>query len=250
MDNRTTTRKVRDIAAVAPIVIALSGAACSSSPRTEAASPGADYSKAHVEVMDRLDDAAKLLDEFREKLPKAVTKQARCIVVVPAMVRGGFIVGARHGEGFATCRAPDTSDQATWSAPAPISVSGGSAGAQIGVESVDVLMLVQSDEGMKKLLRSKFELGADVSASAGPVGRGREAATDATMKAEVLSYTRSRGLFAGAELGGAVVKQDDDATRALYGASGPDFRTLLAGSVAPPDVASRRFVQVVRETMQ
>ena len=241
---------VRDIATVAPIVIALSGTACSSSPRTEAASPEVGYSKARAEVMDRLGDAATLVDEFRAKLPESVTKQARCIIVVPAMVRGGFIVGARHGDGFASCRAPNNGDQANWSAPAPISVSGGSAGAQIGVESVDLLMLVQSDAGMNKLLRSKFELGADVSASAGPVGRGREAATDTTMKAEVLSYTRSRGLFAGAELGGAVVKQDDDATRALYGASGPDFRTLLAGNVAPPDIASRRFVEVVRETMQ
>src|SRR5262249_27614619 len=156
-----------------------------------------------------------LVGEYRGKLPASVTENARCVVVVPSMVKGGLIVGARHGGGFASCRTTSSSDANRWSAPAPITMSGGTAGAQIGFESTDVVMLIESDDGMKKLLRSRFELGADVSVSAGPIGRGREVDTDGTMHAQVLSYSRSRGLFAGAELNGAVVKQDEEATRAL-----------------------------------
>jgi len=232
------------------VPLALTQCSSQSNARPPASAEAGD-SRARAEVEDRLGDATTLIEGFRDKLPESVTARARCVAVVPSMMKGGFIVGARHGEGFAMCRTASTGSTGggNWSAPAPISVSGGSAGAQIGFESVDLVMLVESDDGMKKLLRSKFELGADVSASAGPVGRGREADTDATMKAEVLSYTRSRGLFAGAELSGAVVKQDEEATRALYGAQSADFRALLAGEVPVAAGASQRFVDAVRETM-
>ena len=250
MHRRNMTSRVAHRATLISIVTALSIVACASSTN-RVASADSGESPDGAEVIDRFEDAAALVREFQGKLPDSVTKEARCVVVIPSMVRGGIIVGGRHGEGFAICRTPAYMDE-DWSAPAPVSVSGGSAGAQIGVESVDVLMLVQSDEGMRKLLGSKFQLGVDVSASAGPLGRGREAATDPSMKAEVLSYTRSRGLFAGAELGGTVVKQDEDATRVVYGNTAPSIRTLLTSNIGPSGDgrASWHFIKAVRETMR
>jgi len=150
------------------------------------------------------------------------------VVVVPSMVRAGFVLGGRHGDGVASCRT-----EAGWSGPVFISISGGSAGLQIGVESSDLVMLVTSDRGMEKLFRSSFALGADASAAAGPAGEAAQAGTDASMTAEILTYARSRGLFAGAELSGAVVKQDRDALAAAYGAP-VEIHAVLAGQVAAP----------------
>ena len=234
----------------AAIVAALASAGCSSSSSGKPAASASNQSAALVDVEDRLEDATTLIRQFNGKLPEAVTKEARCIMVIPSMMKGGLVLGARYGEGFAVCRASegDAANQ-HWSAPAPILVSGGSAGFQFGIESVDLLMLVESDSGMKKLLSSKFEVGADVSAAAGPVGRGRQVGTDPTLKSEVYAYTRSRGLFAGAELSGAVVKQDRDATAALYRQS-EDFRTLLSKQATPDVDASRRFVAAVRDVMR
>src|SRR5258706_5785464 len=128
------------------------------------------------------------------------------------MIKGGFIIGARYGKGVATCRT-----SSGWSAPAPITIAGGSWGLQFGGEAVDLVMLVMNDKGMQNLLSSKFKLGAEGSAAAGPVGRQAEANTDWKMRAEVLTYSRARGVFAGLELNGAVIKQDDDDTRVRYG---------------------------------
>jgi len=181
----------------------------------------------HDRAVEELADATQVLDEMNQIAPRH-RERAKCVVVVPSLVRAGFVVGARHGDGVASCRSKNG-----WSAPVFVSISGGSAGLQIGVESSDLVMLVMSDRGMSELFRTSFSLGADASAAAGPVGQAAQAGTDASITAEILTYARSRGLFAGAELSGAVVKQDGDAMRAVYG-SAPDVHDILAGNVAAP----------------
>lgn len=208
-------------------------------PKSSASVSSAE-SPAFTDVAKRLDSAVAVLGKVGDKIPSAIAKRASCVVVIPDMVKGGLIVGARHGEGFATCRTA-----AGWSAPAPVVISGGSFGPQVGLEAVDLVMLV-NEEGKRKLLRSKLVLGADTSVAAGPVGKGREAATTDAFKAELLSYSSSRGLFAGAELSGASLDQDTDAAGALYGTTRPDVRTLLSGE-APVPPRSRAFVDAVRD---
>jgi SH3 domain-containing YSC84-like protein 1 len=192
----------------------------------------------------RIDAAAKVLDEIMatpdKGIPTRVLEDAKCVAVVPSMKKGGFIVGARYGKGVATCRT-----QSGWSAPAPFIVEGGSWGLQIGAEAVDLVMLVMNDKGMEHLLASKFKLGAEGSAAAGPVGRQAEANTDWKMRAEVLTYSRARGVFGGLELNGAVIKQDDDDTRLLYGKAVP-FGDILTGRVRAP-AGSEPFLAAVRK---
>jgi lipid-binding SYLF domain-containing protein len=194
--------------------------------------------------LKRIDSAANVLEEIMgapdKGIPKEVMESAKCVAVVPSMIKGGFIVGARYGKGVATCRTPKG-----WSAPAPITIAGGSWGLQFGGEAVDLVMLIMNDQGMEHLLSSKFKLGAEGSVAAGPVGRQAEATTDWKMKSEVLSYSRSRGVFAGLELNGAVVKQDDDATRKLYGKE-ISFKSILTGEVPPPP-GSEHFLSTVRK---
>jgi lipid-binding SYLF domain-containing protein len=191
----------------------------------------------------RVQSAATVLDQIMETpdkgIPKEILESAKCVAVVPSMIKGGFILGARYGKGVATCRTSGSG----WSAPAPITIAGGSWGLQFGGEAVDLVMLVMNDKGMQSLLSSKFKLGAEGSAAAGPVGRQTEANTDWKMRAEVLTYSRARGVFAGLELNGAVIKQDDDDTRVLYGKLVP-FKTILAGSVSAP-AGTHRFVATV-----
>ena len=189
-------------------------------------------SHAQQEVADRLEDAARLLEDVGKKVPPSVAIRAVCAVILPAVVRGGLILGARHGHGFAACEVDD--DHV--SAPAPVTLSGGSAGLQVGIETADLLMLITNDEGRSALMRGRFELGADLSAAAGPVSTGQERATDTHFRAPVLTYTRSSGLFAGATVGGAVVEQDQEATVALYGKP-IALRQILSGSVATPPLA-------------
>src|SRR5882757_10652183 len=164
-----------------------------------------DDKNASAEVK-RVQAAATVLDQIMgtpdKGIPREVLESAKCVAVVPSMIKGGFIIGARYGKGLATCRTSNG-----WSAPAPISIAGGSWGLQFGGEAVDLVMLIMNDRGMEHLLSSKFKLGAEGSVAAGPVGRQAEATTDWKMKSEVLSYSRSRGVFAGLELNGAVVKQ-------------------------------------------
>lgn len=195
-----------------------------------AKSPAEARAADHDRAVEELADATQVLDEMNQ-IPARQRERARCVVVVPSLVRAGFVVGARHGDGVASCRSRNG-----WSAPVFVSITGGSAGFQIGVESSDLVMLVMSDRGMTKLFRSSFALGADASAAAGPVGQATQAGTDASITAEILTYARSRGLFAGAELSGAVVKQDADALRAVYGASA-DVHAILGGDVAPTSEA-------------
>jgi SH3 domain-containing YSC84-like protein 1 len=183
-------------------------------------------------IVDRVQSAATVLDEIMaapdKGIPEEVIGSARCIAVVPSLLKGGFIVGAAYGKGVVTCRT-DTG----WSPPACFRVEGGSFGLQIGGQAVDIVMLVMNDKGMSNLLASKFKIGADASAAAGPVGRHAEAATDWKMRAELLTYSRARGLFAGISLNGSVVKQDKDDTREFYGRM-VSFRSILTGKVAPP----------------
>src|SRR5512133_3306133 len=149
-------------------------------------------------------------------------------LVVPDLIKGGFIFGGKHGRGVASCRTSDG-----WSAPAFVSVGGGSWGLQIGVEGVDLVMLVMNDQSFQHLLSSKFQLTGEGSAAAGPVGRHASAGTDWKMNTQVLTYSRSKGAFAGLTLEGAVVQQDDDSTRAIYGKN-MKFRNLLSGKAATP----------------
>jgi len=212
-----------------------------------AISVGAYAKDADANVSDevkRLNSAATVLDEIMgapdKGIPQEVFEGAKCVAVVPSMIKGGFIVGARYGKGAATCRTASG-----WSAPAPITIAGGSWGLQFGGEAVDLVMLIMNDKGMERLLSSKFKLGADASVAAGPVGRHAGANTDWKMRSEVLSYSRSRGVFAGLELNGAVIKQDDDDTRHLYGKEVP-FKDILTGQVRAPE-GTQRFVSVVRK---
>ena len=173
-------------------------------------------------------------------IPEEVLSNAKCIVVVPDLIKGGFIFGGKHGRGVASCRTA-----AGWSAPAFVSVGGGSWGLQIGVEGVDLVMLVMNDQGLQHLLSSKFELTGEGSVAAGPVGRHASAGTDWKMNTEMLTYSRSKGVFAGMTLEGAVVEQDDDSTRAIYGKN-MRFRSILSGKVATPESAEA-FVKAVSE---
>ena len=191
--------------------------------------------KDETKASGRIQAAATVLDEIEsapdQGIPEEVLGSAECVAVVPSMLKGGFIVGADYGRGVASCRTPTG-----WSAPAFLFTSGGSVGFQIGGQAVDLVMLIMNQDGMKNLLSSKFKLGADASVAAGPVGRHASADTDWKLKAQVLTYSRTRGAFAGVSLAGEVIKQDKDATRELYGRMVP-FRTSLTGKVEAPQGA-------------
>jgi lipid-binding SYLF domain-containing protein len=195
------------------------------------------------DTTDRLDKAAAVLHEVMaapdKGIPEEVMDHAKCVAVVPHMIKGGFVFGAEGGRGVATCRT-----DAGWSAPAFFAITGGSWGLQIGVEGVDLVMVIQNDEGMKHLLTSKFKVGADASAAAGPVGRHASAGTDWKLNAEILTYSRAKGVFAGLTLNGADVRPDDDSMKTVYG---PEitYRSVLTGSVPPPAQA-HAFLAAVR----
>jgi lipid-binding SYLF domain-containing protein len=186
-------------------------------------------------TLDRVDDAGTILNEIMSApdsgIPQEIFDSAKCIAVVPSLLKGGIGFGGAYGKGVASCRT-----EKGWSAPAFFTIKGGSFGLQIGGQAVDLVMVIMNDRGMKQLLRSKFELGADVSAAAGPVGRHASANTDWKMRAQILTYSRARGIFAGLTLKGSVITQGKDDTRAFYGRMVP-FRTILNGNVAPPEGA-------------
>jgi lipid-binding SYLF domain-containing protein len=176
-------------------------------------------------------------------IPDEVLSNAKCILVVPDLIKGGFVFGGKHGRGVASCRTAGG-----WSAPAFVSVGGGSWGLQIGVEDVDLVMLVMNDQGFQHLLSSKFELTGEGSVAAGPVGRHASAGTDWKMNTEVLTYSRSKGVFAGLTLEGAVVEQDNDSTHAIYGKH-MMFRTILSGRASTPRSADA-FMKAVSDAGQ
>ena len=190
---------------------------------------------AREDTVDRLQNSVDVLHAIMSTpdkgIPEEVLSNAKCILVVPDLIKGGFIFGGKHGRGVASCRTAEG-----WSAPAFVSVGGGSWGLQIGVEGVDLVMLVMNDRGFQHLLSSKFELTGESSVAAGPVGRHASAGTDWKMNTEVLTYSRSKGVFAGLTLEGAVVQQDDDSTSAIYGKD-MEFRNILSGKVSTPKSA-------------
>jgi len=196
----------------------------------------ADESTKETKAADRARAAAEVLNEIQgapdNRIPQEVLGSAECVAVVPSMLKGGFVFGAKYGRGLASCRTPKG-----WSAPAFFIVKGGSFGLQIGGQAVDLVMLIMNNDGMQHLLSSKFELGADASVAAGPVGRHAEGNTDWKMRAQVLTYSRARGVFAGLTLNGAQIKQDKDSTREFYGRMVP-FRTALTGEIEPPAAAN------------
>jgi lipid-binding SYLF domain-containing protein len=196
----------------------------------------ADEPAKESKAADRVQAAADVLNEIQAApdagIPQEVLGSAECVAVVPSMLKGGFIVGAKYGRGLASCRTAKG-----WSAPAFFVVTGGSFGFQIGGQAVDLVMLIMNQNGMKHLLSSEFALGADASVAAGPVGRHAEGNTDWKMRAEVLTYSRTRGLFAGLTLNGAQIKQDKDSTREFYGRMVP-FKTSLTGEIDPPPAAN------------
>jgi lipid-binding SYLF domain-containing protein len=186
----------------------------------------------HTKASGRVAAAGTVLDEIQaapdQRIPEEVLASAECVAVVPSLLNGGFVVGGRYGKGVASCRT-----EKGWSAPAFFVIGGGSFGLQIGGQATDLIMLIMNKNGMDHLLSSQFKLGADASAAAGPVGRHAAADTDWKMRAQVLTYSRSRGLFAGLELSGAVIKQDKNSTREFYGRMVP-FKTSLKGEIEAP----------------
>ena len=192
---------------------------------------------------DRLDHAGSVLHEIMaapdKGIPEEVLEHAKCSAVVPHMIKGGFVFGAENGRGVATCRSENG-----WSAPMFFAITGGSWGLQIGIEGVDLVMIIQNERGMRQLLSSKFSLGADASAAAGPVGRHASANTDWKLDAEILTYSRAKGAFAGLTLNGASIRHDEDSTKAIYGRNVSN-RRILRGEVNMP-AGARSFLDAVR----
>jgi lipid-binding SYLF domain-containing protein len=192
-----------------------------------------------VKTEDRLDAAADTMTAMMmasdKGIPQGLLDKAKCIVVIPGMKKAGFIFGAKYGRGFASCR---RNGGTTWSAPAGVAVEGGSVGFQIGLSETDIILLVMNDGGMKHILSDKFTIGADATATAGPIGREATAQTDAMLNAEMLSYSRSRGLFAGIALDGATLRPDNDTNHELYGRDATS-REILTGDFKAPAIAAR-----------
>jgi SH3 domain-containing YSC84-like protein 1 len=184
------------------------------------------------DLQDRIDSAKQVLDQIMgaqdRTIPLDILERATCVAVVPSMVKGAFVFGAQYGQGVVTCRTGHG-----WSAPVFIRMAGGSWGLQIGGQATDLVLVAVNDRGMQDLLRDKFKIGGDASAAAGPVGRAGQASTDWKMSAELLSYSRNKGLFAGIDLDGTSVSQNRDDTTTYFGTP-QDFRTVLSGSVGVP----------------
>ncbi len=203
----------------------------------------ADNDKDQSDIAKRIDKSAAVLKEVMatpdHAIPDKIIDHANCIAVVPSLFKLALGFGGEHGKGVASCRTANG-----WSAPAPIDISGGSWGLQLGGQATDLVLVFMGDRGMEHLLSDHFKLGGDASAAAGPVGRDAAADTDIEMKDKILTYSRSRGLFAGVDLSGSVISQDKDETRILFGKMVP-FDAILKGRVAPPS-ASEHFLAVLR----
>jgi lipid-binding SYLF domain-containing protein len=214
-----------------------------------ALAPSAVYA-AKGDAVDRLDDAADVLTDMMKAsdkgIPQDLMNKATCVVVVPNLKKAAFIVGAKYGRGFAMCRRPSGTG---WTAPAAIRIEGGSFGLQIGGAEQDVILLVMNQSGMKRLLEDKFTLGGEATAAAGPIGRDASAQTDAALKAEMLSYSRARGLFGGLSLQGATLRPDTDANRELYGRAATN-REILANDVKAPDSAAKLEAALNRNSLR
>jgi lipid-binding SYLF domain-containing protein len=199
-----------------------------------------------ADTNDRLEDSATLISEIMaspdRSIPQDLFARAQCIVVVPGLKKAAFVFGGKYGRGFVSCR---NRKGAGWSAPGAVRMEGGSAGFQIGVSSTDVILLVMNERGIQKLLSSKFTLGADASVAGGPVGRTASAQTDALLAAEILSWSRSRGAFAGVSLDGATLRNDLDENAVLYGKK-LNNKEVVNGDLAVP-AAARKFISVLNK---
>ena len=195
-----------------------------------------------AKLADRLASASEVINEVMsvpdKGIPQSILAGAACVVVIPHYKKGAFVVGAQYGQGVATCRTDHG-----WSAPAFVKLEGGSFGWQIGGQSTDLILVAMNHDGLEHMLRNKFKIGADAAASAGPVGRNAQAGTDWKLNAEFLTYSRSKGLFAGLDLDGTVLSQNEEDTRTIYGANVP-FGEVLHGGVPTP-VEARPFVRTV-----
>ncbi len=200
----------------------------------------ADSDKA--KVAERLNDASAVITQIMatpdKAIPGGILSGASCVVVIPSYKKGAFLVGAQYGQGVATCRTPRG-----WSAPVCVQLAGGSFGFQIGGQATDLVLVAMNHQGLQDMLKNKFKLGADAAAAAGPVGRNAQAGTDWKLNAEFLSYSRSKGLFAGINLDGTVLSQNQGDTRALYGTDLPYDQILNGHQVTPAE--ARPFVRTV-----
>ncbi|WP_058186203.1 lipid-binding SYLF domain-containing protein [Terracidiphilus gabretensis] len=196
-----------------------------------------------ADLNQRIKDARDVIRQIMmtpdKAIPNSIARQATCVGVIPSVKKAAFIVGASYGQGVVTCRT-----STGWSAPVFIRLAGGSVGFQIGGQATDLVLVAVNDKGFQDLLKSKFKIGADAAASAGPVGRNAAASTDIAMNAELLTYSRSKGLFAGVDLNGAVVSQNTDDTKTLYGGTEDNFQHILHGAVPVPPAAAS-FVATV-----
>jgi SH3 domain-containing YSC84-like protein 1 len=193
-------------------------------------------------LAERMSDASSVIEQVMaapdKAIPSGILSDAKCVVVIPSYKKAAFVVGAQYGQGVATCRTPRG-----WSAPVCVQLTGGSFGFQIGGQATDLILIAMNDQGLQDMLKNKFKIGADAAASAGPVGRNAQAGTDWKLNAQFLTYSRSKGLFAGIDLDGTVLSQNQDDTRVLYGADIP-FETILKGNQPTPPEA-QPFVRTV-----
>ena len=192
-----------------------------------------------VKNQERLAESAVVFEEIMgtsdKSVPQSLLDKSECVVIVPAMKKAGFILGAKYGKGYMLCRKQGTDG---WGAPAAMRIEGGSVGFQIGGSATDIILIVQNESGVNKLLSSKFTVGGEGSVAAGPVGRDASAQTDAQLRAEILSYSRSRGVFAGIALTGATLRQDLDDNQAIYGKR-LENREIVKGTTEPPADAAK-----------
>ena len=204
---------------------------------------GSDKDKGQTELQRATEVVQNMTSAAPDKgVPKEVFEGAKCVAVIPELIKGAFVVGGEHGTGVATCRTANG-----WSSPAPFAVSGISFGPQIGGKSTDLLLFVMNQEGMESLMTGHFKVGGDVSAAAGPVGR--QASAEAGWKAAILTYSRSKGAFVGASLNGAVLEQNDHATREWYGKD-VSIRDILMGNARTPNPQAQAFVNAVQSAKQ
>ena len=198
------------------------------------------------DAIHRIETSEEVLHEIIQApdrgLPKDILEKAHCVGIVPGLKRAGFIVGAKYGKGIVACR---TASPSGWSAPSTIVIEGGNIGFQIGLGETDLVFAVMNSRGENRLMQDKFTIGADAEAMVGPVGRDAQAQTDALMHAEILSWSRSRGVFAGVSLDGASLRADNDDNEAIYG-SRLRQQEILHGHVAPPEVAARLYDELNR----
>ncbi len=199
----------------------------------------ADNAGLNARVRDATDVIRQIMMTPDKSIPNGIARQAKCVGVIPSVKKAAFIVGGSYGQGVVTCRT-----RKGWSAPVFIRLAGGSVGFQIGGQATDLVLVAVNDKGFQDLLRSKFKIGADAAAAAGPVGRNAAAGTDLSLKAELLTYSRSKGLFAGIDLNGAVVSQNIDDTNAFYGGTAEHFDKILHGGVPVP-VSAQPFVRAI-----